>query len=100
MFNASFIADCLRDHARNYGFHQAGSPAFNWRTFKVSRDEYIKRLNGIYSRNLANDGVEQIHGFARFVGPNQLVLEEDSSGTIYEGKHVLIATGQFRAYMP
>ncbi len=61
----------------------------SYRTVKKSRDEYIKRLNGIYRNNLAKDNVEYIVGHATFKGPNEVMVGDTS----YTAKHILIATG-------
>ena len=39
-----------------------------FRGVKEKRDAYIKRLNGIYVRNLENSNVEIIEGYGSFVG--------------------------------
>src|SRR5262245_1770017 len=68
MWNAAHIADSLRD-APEYGFSVVGPVSEDWHDWgalKVKRDAYVGRLNGIYERNLANDKVELIRGFARF----------------------------------
>jgi glutathione reductase (NADPH) len=41
---------------------------FDWAGLKKKRDEYIKRLNGIYGNNLDRSKVEHIPGVAKFVG--------------------------------
>lgn len=43
---------------------------FAWLSFKEKRDAYIKRLNGIYERNLNKENVEFIYGRARFINSN------------------------------
>ncbi len=48
---------------------------FDWAALKKKRDAYIERLNGIYERNLANDKVELVRGFARFIGPHTLEVD-------------------------
>jgi len=58
-------------------------------TVKKSRDDYVKRLNGIYQRNLEKDSVEYIAGHASFTGPKEVVVGDKT----YTAKHVLIATG-------
>lgn len=47
--------------ARNYGVETTAGK-FDWPFLKEARDSYIKRLNGIYDRNLANSGVKVIQG--------------------------------------
>lgn len=73
MWSASEVADTLAI-ATDYGFsapacrHEDGQPrfGFKWEHLKSARDAYIKRLNGIYQSNLANDNVDILHGSAVF----------------------------------
>ena len=87
MWNAAHVADSLRD-ASDYGF-QLDVTGFDWATLKKKRDAYIERLNGIYERNLANDKVELVRGFARFTGPHTLEV----GGRTLSARHIVIATG-------
>lgn len=72
-------------------------PKFDWGYMKQKRDAYVKRLNGIYERNLGNDNVEHLQGWASFVGPN-IVRVQQSETESYEvqAKNILIATGTER----
>ncbi len=87
MWNAAHIADSLRD-AADYGFRLDVS-GFDWATLKTKRDAYIARLNGIYERNLVNDKVELVRGFARFTGPHTLEVGSRS----LSARHIVIGTG-------
>ncbi|CAO3703461.1 unnamed protein product [Rhizopus stolonifer] len=92
MWNAASIAESLRD-AKQYGFgeHEA---KFNWKFFKEKRDAYIKRLNGIYERNLGNDKVEHIEGFASFVDKNTVRVQKSETESFeIQAKKIMIATG-------
>jgi len=88
MYNTAAISEALHD-ARDYGFVIPSGIEFNWKHIKEARDAYVKRLNGIYAKNLDSSGVTTFHGHARFVGPNQVEVD----GKRIEAKHVLIATG-------
>lgn len=84
---------------------------FNWGYIKEKRDAYIKRLNGIYGRNLDNEGVEYLYGFAKFLngdGDVEVSLSADQKlefletpqaefkkgeKLIFKADKVLIATG-------
>ena len=67
---------------------------FDWSTFKTKRDAYVKRLNGIYEKNLNNDKVEYIHGRASFTGKNSVTVKlDDGSETSIKAKKILIAVG-------
>jgi len=88
MFNAALHAEMLHDH-KDYGFDVSTDVKFNWPKIKEKRDAYIKRLNGIYDRNLGKSGITLIEGYAKFVGPRKVCVNNEE----YTGKHVLIATG-------
>ncbi|KAH8821200.1 glutathione reductase-like protein [Xylogone sp. PMI_703] len=92
-FNAAAIAETIH-HSKAYGFSVQETAPFDWRTFKTKRDAYVKRLNGIYERNLNNDKVEYIHGRATLTGKNEaeVTLDDGSKATIHS-KKTLIAVG-------
>ncbi|KAK1761215.1 hypothetical protein QBC47DRAFT_23819 [Echria macrotheca] len=92
-FNAAAIAETIRE-AKSYGFSLSQTAPFDWTTFKEKRDAYVKRLNGIYERNLNNDKVEYVHGWAKLLSPNSVeVALDDGSKTVINAKKILIATG-------
>ncbi|KAL5511959.1 GLR1_1 [Sanghuangporus vaninii] len=95
MWHAADIAEKVR-HATSYGFKGTGvgEPQFNWSEMKAKRDAYIRRLNGIYERNLQSDGVEEHRGHASLVAPNRVRVERPD-GVTYElnAKNVCIAVG-------
>jgi glutathione reductase (NADPH) len=80
--------------AKAYGFSVKQTAPFDWPFFKRKRDAYIRRLNGIYEKNLGNDKVEYIHGRAHLTGKNsaQVVLD-DGSTTEIRAKKILLAVG-------
>ncbi|MCJ1475246.1 Glutathione reductase [Lambiella insularis] len=92
-WNAAAIAETIHD-AASYGFSVETTAPFDWKTFKHKRDAEVKRLNGIYARNLDKDNVEYIHGRAHLVSPNsaEVVLDDGSKTTIH-AKNILLATG-------
>ncbi|CEP16809.1 hypothetical protein [Parasitella parasitica] len=93
MWNAASIAESLRD-AKSYGFGDHTPVKFDWQFFKEKRDAYVKRLNGIYERNLGNDKVEHIQGFASFVNKNTVRVKTSETESIeVQAKKILIATG-------
>lgn len=94
-WNAADLAERIHD-AKDYGFSIEHTAPFNWGLFKQKRDAYVHRLNGIYERNLANDGVDYIRGRAHFAGPNQVDVVDGSNNnqtTSYTADKILIATG-------
>ncbi len=94
MWNAATVNEIIHD-ANQFGIKVEGKVSFDWSKMKEMRDAYIVRLNGIYSRNLGNSGVEVIEGSAAFSGPKTIQVGDDS----ITAKHILIAVGG-RPYMP
>lgn len=101
MWYTADIADNLRK-ARAYGFgdhlqgvdEEGSLPKFDWGYLKGKRDAYIKRLNGIYEKNLVNDKVDYHQGWGSFVTKNKVKITEND-GTSYHvtAKKVIIAVG-------
>ncbi|KAF5964799.1 glutathione reductase, partial [Fusarium coicis] len=90
---AAALAEAIHD-AKAYGFSVEQTAPFDWSTFKTKRDAYIKRLNGIYERNLNNDKVDYLHGWARLVSKNQAeVTLDDNSKVLVNAKKILVAVG-------
>ena len=58
MWNAAHMAEAVAD-APAYGFDISNN-GFDWAKLKNSRDAYIKRLNGIYDRNLDASKITRI----------------------------------------
>ncbi|KAL7821355.1 glutathione-disulfide reductase [Trichoderma aethiopicum] len=92
-YNAAALAEAIHD-SKHYGFSVQETAPFDWTTFKTKRDAYIKRLNGIYEKNLGNDKVEYLHGWGRLLSRNQAeVTLDDGSKVVVNAKKILIAVG-------
>lgn len=92
-WNAAAIAETLHE-AKAYGFSVQETAPFDWTTFKHKRDAYVKRLNGIYDKNLTNDKVEWLHGRAHLLSKNEVeVVLDDGSKENIRAKKILLATG-------
>jgi glutathione reductase (NADPH) len=92
-WNAAAIAETFKD-AKAYGFQVNGVPEFDWPSFKKKRDAYVKRLNGIYEKNLDKDEIKHLRGRAKFVAKNEVEVALSEGGTQrVKAKHILIATG-------
>lgn len=92
-YNAAALAEAIHD-SKSYGFSVEHTAPFDWSTFKQKRDAYIKRLNGIYERNLGNDKVEYLHGWGRLLSKNQIeVTKDDGEKVIVNAKNILVAVG-------
>lgn len=92
-WNAASIAETIKD-AKAYGFSVNETAPFDWATFKSKRDAYVKRLNGIYEKNLKNDKIEYIHGTASFKSAHEVAIKLDDGTTQdVRAKKILIAVG-------
>lgn len=92
-FNAAAIAEAIHD-SKAYGFSVQETKPFDFTTFKHKRDAYIKRLNGIYERNLANDKVEYVHGWARLLNKNEVEITlDDGTKSVVRANKILLAVG-------
>lgn len=92
-YNAAALAEAIHD-SKAYGFSVQETAPFDWPTFKAKRDAYIKRLNGIYERNLGNDKVEYLHGWGKLLSKNQAeVTLDDGSKVVVNAKKILLAVG-------
>lgn len=94
-WNAANIAEKIKD-AKAYGFSVDQTAPFDWPTFKNKRDAFVKKLNGIYEKNLLNDKVEYFHGLANFVDPHTVkVTLDDKSEVDIKAKKILVAVGGY-----
>ncbi|ORZ15265.1 hypothetical protein BCR42DRAFT_416754 [Absidia repens] len=94
MWNTASVAEALRD-AKQYGYTDQDKPvSFDWNLIKQKRDAYVKRLNGIYERNLGNDQVDHIQGWASFLDKNTIRVQPAEGDPIQvSAKNILIAPG-------
>ncbi|MCJ1438430.1 Glutathione reductase [Xylographa pallens] len=92
-WNAAAIAETIHA-AKSYGFSVETTAPFDWKTFKHKRDAYVKRLNGIYEKNLDKDHVDYIHGRAHLTSRDSVEVKlDDGSTTTIKAKKILLATG-------
>ncbi|KAK3753000.1 hypothetical protein QZH41_016300 [Actinostola sp. cb2023] len=87
MFMAAMHAEQIPD-LKDYGFDVTFNN-FNWKAIKEKRDAYVKKLNGIYEKNLAKSKVDYITGNAKFDGKGNVQVVDQ----VYSAKHILIAVG-------
>ncbi|KAF7194669.1 Glutathione reductase [Pseudocercospora fuligena] len=99
-WNAAAMAETIKE-AHNYGFSVKTTAPFDWPTFTQKRSAYVKRLNGIYEKNLKNDKVEYLHGLASFQDPHTVrVVLDDKSEVDIKAKKILVAVGGHPNYPP
>ncbi|KAK5115001.1 GTP-binding protein gtr1 [Meristemomyces frigidus] len=92
-WQAADIAEKIKE-SKAYGFSVSETAPFDWTMFKNKRDAYIRRLNGIYEKNLKNDKVEYMHGTASFVdGHTVKVVLDDQTEVSVKAKKILVAVG-------
>lgn len=83
--------------AKEYGFEvNAADHGFNWKYLKDKRDAYIRRLNGIYEKNLNNDKVDYLSGYASFVDKNTVKIQNGDNVSHVQAKKILVAVGKMR----
>lgn len=87
MWYTASIAHTLED-ARDYGF-DLERRGLDWAMLKQSRDAYVKRLNGIYAKRLADAGIADIRGTGRLVDARTVEV----NGERLSAEKILIATG-------
>ena len=87
MWNTASISHTLEMSAE-YGFN-VNKHEFNWSILKQTRDAYIERLNQIYGVGLADNKVDLIPGYARFVDAHTVEV----NGEQISADHIVIATG-------
>ena len=76
--------------ARDYGW-SIGQPDFDWPVFRDAMNAEVDRLSGIYTKNLANSGVELIQDRAVVEGPHTIRLV--GQNRVVTARYILVATG-------
>ena len=92
-WNAAALRESLHD-AADYGFSFKETAPFDWTDFTKRRTAEVRRLNGIYERNLTKENVEYIAGHATFVDPHTIHVKYTSGGEdTLKAKKILVAVG-------
>lgn len=99
MWHAADVCEAVQA-ADEYGLRGVESKPFDWNYFAEKRDAYVRRLNGIYDRNLEKDGVTYISGRGKLTGPKEVeVALRDADGKFggqthrIQADHICIAVG-------
>ena len=87
MWYAAHHAEQL-ERAADYGF-QVSVEGLDWGALVERREAYIRRLNGIYQRNLEHSGVDIVRGHARFVDPHGVEVD----GRRLSAERFIVAVG-------
>ncbi|KAK7049425.1 Glutathione reductase [Paramarasmius palmivorus] len=98
MWHAADLREKIMYHAKGYKLEGLpDAPKFDWSSFKVQRDAYIRKLNGIYHNNFDKEGVEYHQGFGRLTSRNtvEVTLPDGKSKYTLNADQVCIATGGY-----
>lgn len=87
MWYGAHIAHTLND-AAGYGF-DIQQNGFDWTKLVTDRENYIRRLNGIYEKNLAKENVEHLDGFGSLVDAHTVKVGDNT----YTAERILLAPG-------
>jgi len=87
MYNAAALIEDMHNGS-GYGISYDNLKV-DWNTLKTNRDNYVKRLNGIYDNNLNKSGIEIKRGKASFVDNKTIKVGDET----LSAEHILIATG-------
>ncbi len=68
---------------------EADSMRINWADLMAFKRTFTDRMPSRVEGSLNKNGIETLHGSARFVSPNRLEIDD----ALFEGRYVLIATG-------
>ncbi|WP_410472618.1 glutathione-disulfide reductase [Faucicola mancuniensis] len=93
MWYGAQVAEALHKYAPDYGF-DVDVKNFDYKQLIKVRGAYIERTHGSYQRGFDKNGVELIHGFAKFIDQNSVeVTHADGTSETITADHILIATG-------
>lgn len=88
MWHGAQIMDDMKLYAEDYGI-SIKDRQLNFEKLVKNREGYISRLHTIYQKNLNNNKVELINGYAKFVDAHMIEV----NGEQLTADHFLIATG-------
>lgn len=75
---------------RGNGIDDADLSRINWADLIKHKHGFTDPVPASIENGLAGNGVDTLHGHARFTGPNTLTVD----GSPYEAAHFLVATGR------
>jgi len=76
---------------KGYGVGGTEGLTLDFPAFKTKRDNYVKKLNGIYRRMADNSGLTYVEGTASFVSDKVVKVGDQ----LYTAEHILIASGSY-----
>jgi glutathione reductase (NADPH) len=75
---------------KDYGVNGTEGLSLDFPAFKIQRDNYVKKLNGIYEKNVANAGISYFKGTGSFVDAKTI---QTSEGKTLTAPHIMICSG-------
>ena len=93
MWYGANMAAAINHYAPDYGFDVQVNQ-FDFAKLIANRQAYISRIHRSYTNGLANNQVDVLHGFAKFVDKNTVEITKDDGTTdTITADHIVIATG-------
>ena len=93
MWYGANMAAAINHYAPDYGFNVQVNQ-FDFAKLIENRQAYISRIHRSYTNGLANNQVDVLHGFAKFVDKNTVEITKDDGTTdTITADHIVIATG-------
>ncbi len=93
MWYGANMAAAINHYAPDYGFDVQVNQ-FDFAKLIENRQAYISRIHRSYTNGLANNQVDVLHGFAKFVDKNTVEITKDDGTTdTITADHIVIATG-------
>lgn len=90
----------VQKEAEEFGIHCKGV-SFDWDKMKARKDEIIKSFQGGIRGLFKKNKVTSLVGTGTLEGPNQVsVTDEKGKSTVYQAKHILLATGSQSVNLP
>jgi glutathione reductase (NADPH) len=87
MWYAASLAHAV-DDANAFGI-EAGRGKTNWPRLIAERQRYIDNILAYWNTYVGSSGIDQIHGYARFLDDSTLAVGDDR----FSADHIVIATG-------
>lgn len=87
MWYGAHLAEAIRN-AKGYGF-DVEKKGFDWQQLVTDRENYIRRLNGIYESNLAKENVDALTGHGSLIDQHTVKVGDNS----YTADRILLAPG-------
>jgi dihydrolipoamide dehydrogenase len=98
LHTASLLDDARA--ASTFGVRLSGAPELDVAQAHAHKRKIVDASTKGISYLFKKNNVEGLHGMGRLVGPNEVEVENDGLRTVYEAKHILIATGSVPRELP